>query len=72
MRTRLNIICLLLLLSSGSLNVFSQQQTPAASLPVDPDSKKIMYRGVVDQPGTMAILYVRAIEWFGYYYVNAD
>jgi len=61
-----------MLLVTGSLNVFSQQQTPVANLPVDPDSKKIMFRGVVDQEGTVAYLYDRAIEWFGYYYVNAQ
>lgn len=38
--------------------------------PVDPDSKKIMYRGVVEQPGKIEYLYSKAIEWFGYYYLN--
>jgi hypothetical protein len=71
MRIRTHILCLMLL-GAGSLNAFSQQPTPAANLPVEPDSKKIMFRGVVDQEGTVAYLYDRAIEWFGYYYVNAQ
>jgi len=72
MRIKLKIFCLTIMMSSGSLFVFSQQSSPAANLPVDPDSKKIMYRGVVDQEGTVAYLYDRAVEWFGYYYVNAQ
>jgi hypothetical protein len=43
-------------------------QTPA--IPVDPDTKKIMYRGVVDEKGTAFYLYDKAIEWFGSYYPN--
>ena len=72
MRTCLHIVFLLLLLGTGRFNAFSQPQTPAGSLPLDPDSKKIMYRGVIDQAGTPAYLYDRAIEWFGFYYVNAQ
>jgi hypothetical protein len=74
MRTRLKILCLMLMLSSATSIVRAQQQPqpPAANLPIDADSKKIMYRGVVEQPGTAAYLYDRAIEWFGYYYVNAQ
>jgi Domain of unknown function (DUF4468) with TBP-like fold len=72
MKTHIKISFLFILLISGGLKVFSQQQQPAASLPIDADSKKIMYRGVVDQQGTMPYLYNKAIEWFGFYYVNAQ
>lgn len=72
MKTRLRIFFFLLILSPAGLNAFSQQQLPVTGVPVDQDSKKIMYRGVVDQEGTMAYLYNKAIEWFGFYYVNAQ
>lgn len=51
-----------------SINLFSQVMT--TDLPIDPDSKKIMYRDVVEENGKPAYLYDKAIEWFGYYYVN--
>ncbi len=51
-------------------DLFSQISVPSHNLPVDPESKKIMYRDVVDQEGTPAYLYDKAIEWFGYYYLN--
>ncbi len=70
MKNRLNIFFLMLLLVCGNLKVFAQQA--AANLPIDQDSKKIMYRGVIDQEGTKAYLYNKAIEWFGFYYVNAQ
>jgi len=40
------------------------------NLPVDPDTKKIQLREVVEQQGTPGYLYDKAIEWFGYYYLN--
>ena len=70
MKTKFYIISIFLMLTSGSFKAFTQEQS--ANLPVDPESKKIMYRGVVDQAGTLAYLYNKAIEWFGYYYVNAQ
>jgi hypothetical protein len=72
MRTLFKIFSMALLLVSAGIRVSAQEAAPAANLPIDPDSKKIMYRGVVDQEGTSAYLYDRAIEWFGYYYVNAQ
>jgi hypothetical protein len=57
-----------LLLIFIGLQLFAQEQTPSANLPVDADSKKIMYREVVEQQGTPEYLYDKAIEWFGYYY----
>lgn len=53
-----------------SLPLFAQPQTQPSNLPIDPESRKIMYRGVVEQQGTPAYLYDKAIEWFGYYYLN--
>jgi Domain of unknown function (DUF4468) with TBP-like fold len=53
-----------------SLPLIAQMQTQSYNLPVDPDSKKIMYREVVVQQGKPAYLYDKAIEWFGYYYLN--
>jgi hypothetical protein len=54
------------------LPLFSQVQSESVNMPVDPESKKIIYREVVEQQGTPAYLYNKAIEWFGYYYVNAQ
>ena len=48
----------------------AQDQKNVANLPIDPDSKKVMYRAVVDEPGTPVYLYDKAIGWFGYYYAN--
>jgi hypothetical protein len=59
-------------LGMPGLTLWAQQQTQPYNLPVDPDSKKIMYREVVDQEGKPAYLYDKAIEWFGYYYLNAQ
>ncbi len=53
-------------------SAFAQTQTPAYNLPTDPDTKKILLREVVEQQGTPAYLYNKAIEWFGYYYLNAQ
>ena len=71
MRQIFYMLSFVMTLSSGNLMLFAQKQTPAPNLPIDPDSKKIMYREVVPQQGTPAYLYDRAIEWFGFYYVNA-
>ncbi len=49
---------------------FSQQIDTAPSLPVDPDSKKITYREVVEEAGTPVYLYDKAVGWFRYYYLN--
>lgn len=50
----------------------AQNLNATSNLPVDPGTNKIMYRDVVDQEGSPAYLYDKAIEWFGYYYVNAQ
>jgi hypothetical protein len=46
------------------------QEKAAAPVPVDPDSKMIMYREVVSEQGNPGYLYDKAIEWFRAYYVN--
>ena len=56
-------------LGVGSLSCYAQTQ-PAANLPVDPETKKILYKEVVDEPGNPAYLYDKAIGWFGYYFAN--
>ena len=50
--------------------IMAQQQVQQPNFSIDPDSKKIMYRAVVEQEGTPAYLYDKVIEWFGYYYLN--
>ncbi|MDP1622960.1 MAG: DUF4468 domain-containing protein [Bacteroidales bacterium] len=60
----------ILFLNIMSLPLFAQIQAQPSQLPIDPDSKKIMYREVVEQEGSPAYLYIKAIEWFGYYYLN--
>jgi len=51
-------------------NLNAQQQIHSPDLPIDPDSRKIMYRAVVEEQGTPAYLYDKAVEWFSYYYTN--
>lgn len=63
MKAKILLLCCVLGLSSA---LFAQ----TSGIPVDPDSKKILYRGVVDQEGTAFYLYDKAIEWFGSYYPN--
>jgi hypothetical protein len=53
-----------------AMQVPGQQQQATPNMPLDPDSKKIMYREVVNQEGTSGYLYNKAIEWFRAYYVN--
>jgi hypothetical protein len=49
---------------------FGQQNQPNPSMPVDPDSKLIMYREVVNQEGIPDLLYDRAASWFSSFYKN--
>jgi len=53
-------------------SVTGQNNTQPHNLPIDPDSKKVQFREVVEQQGTPAYLYNKAIEWFGFYYLNAQ
>jgi len=56
------------LLFSGKL--YAQEMTDAYNLPIDPDSKKIVYREVVNENEDPGYLYNKAIEWFNYYYLS--
>jgi hypothetical protein len=60
-----NLLLLWLLLGIAKITA-----AQTSGIPLDPDSKKIMYRAVVDQQGTPNYLYDKSIEWFGYYYPN--
>lgn len=62
--------CLALISSLLVIHATCQEMIPAVNLPVDPDSQKIMYRDVVQEPGDPGYLYNKAIEWFNYYYAN--
>ena len=55
--------------TSISFTALSQEK-PKTVVPVDPDSKMIMYREVVNELGNSGYLYDKAIEWFRSYYVN--
>jgi len=46
-------------------------QTASSVVPVDPETNKITYKEVVNQEGNPGYLYDKAIQWFGYYYLNA-
>jgi hypothetical protein len=70
MRRNYLMFIYILSMSMVSLPLIAQLQTQPNNLPVDPDSKKIMYREVIEQQGTPEYLYDKAIEWFGYYYLN--
>ena len=45
-----------------------QQNQSSPQLPVDPDSKLIMYREVVSQEGNPDVLYDRGASWFSSFY----
>ena len=66
---KISIVLLQLLMVFPTM---AQTQPSAGKLPIDPESKKIMYRDVVEQAGKPPYLYIKAIEWFGYYYLNAQ
>ncbi len=61
----------LLFLSFGFISILSaQQDTPPADLPIDPDTKKINYKEVVQEKGTRDELYIRGIAWINSFYKN--
>lgn len=65
-----NTLFFFVLQLSVSFTGLAQQQQVAPDLPLDTDSKKIMYRAVVEETGTPVYLYDKAIGWFGYYYLT--
>jgi hypothetical protein len=58
----------LVLLSLAGRVSFGQTNTEAPQMPLDPDSKLIMYREVVNQEGVKDVLYDRGASWFSSYY----
>jgi hypothetical protein len=72
MKKCLHILSVTVFLALLHPALFAQAQREARpyNLPVDADSKKIQFREVVEQQGTPAYLYDKAIEWFGFYYKN--
>jgi hypothetical protein len=50
--------------------IFAQEALDTPNLPIDPDSKKILYRDVVEENGDPGYLYNKAMEWFNYYYLS--
>ena len=64
------LVILLLFLSGLSGGLFAQDGSSGTQVPVDEDSGMIMYREVVEEPGTPGYLYNKAIELFNYYYTN--
>jgi len=51
-------------------DVCFSQTNPAPRIPVDPDSKLIQYRDVINQDGAKDVLYDRGAEWIRSYYLN--
>jgi hypothetical protein len=64
---RVNILAFLFVLSVSSL--VAQEVT--SIVPVDPDTKLITYKEVVQVPGTPGELFNRAVEWINTQYKNA-
>jgi len=62
-------IALIILSFAGYFSV-GQTNKPTPQIPVDPDSKLIMYREVVNQGGVKDILYDRGSSWFSSFYKN--
>lgn len=52
----------------SSNQMVAQEISTSPNLPFDQDSKKILYREVVDEKGDPGYLYNKAMEWFNYYY----
>lgn len=48
----------------------AQEMTETPNVPIDPDSRMIMYREVIQEKGDPGYLYNKAMEWFNYYYTN--
>jgi len=67
----MNRIAFLLITSLGMIvSIQAQNQALSPKMPIDTDSRKIMYREKVDLEGTPAYLYDKAVLWFSYYYPN--
>ena len=64
----MKIIIVLILLFIANDPGFAQTNKPNTQLPIDPDSKLIMYREVVKEDGVKDILYDRGASWFSSFY----
>lgn len=71
MKTASAILMLNLLLVIPCLRVAAQADQ-APEMPVNPDTKKITYRQVIEEQGTPEYLYDKAIGWFRHYYINPN
>ena len=49
---------------------FTNKYSLLLKSPVDPDSKLIQYREIINQEGTKDVLYDRGAEWIRSYYLN--
>lgn len=68
MRTKTFLPVLWMTVSS----VFAQQNLKVPQIPIDPDTKLITYREVVNQEGNKDILFERGMAWMRVYYVNPN
>jgi hypothetical protein len=53
-------------------SVVAQQKAITPQIPVDPDTKLITYRDVVNQEGSKEILFDRGMTWMRYYYLSPN
>jgi hypothetical protein len=67
---RILILTWILATQAFTGSVVTAQGQPSPLVPVDPDTKTIMYREVVNEQGLPGYLYDKAIEWFRFYYPN--
>ena len=63
-------LIIFILLCASIISLFAQQTQPSPQLPVDPDSKLITYKEVVNQDGNKDFLYDRGAEWLRAYYLS--
>jgi hypothetical protein len=63
-----NLVTILLLLTLSFIRLTAQEQT--SIVPVDPETKLITYKEVVQQTGTKTELFNRAVEWINTNYKN--
>ena len=67
---RILIITGVLAASMFTGSITRAQEQPSPLVPLDPDTRTIMYREVVTEQGNPGYLYDKAIEWFRSYYPN--
>ena len=67
---KLTFLSFVSLITLFSIRLLAQDQVITPNLPIDSDSKKILYQEVVQEKGDPGYLYIKAMEWFNYYYIN--